>query len=209
MSNTPVESQLPEVLGEDDLKRYQRILSGILERRSMLNPADPNMGTVFFQEKIGVLTLENGIYEISVDGHGRAKIFPDGSVMGAFESLTQWLVLADEAASVIPTLSVEEVLEYSNTLIDIHNRLSNDASGIISLSYEGKSGTLKFIDDRIIMRIEGMGASTIFLDGYVEGDATTFVSWFSAAYENVKAELEVFSALKATSIGVDESLKDK
>ena len=33
------------------------------------------MGTVLFQDKIGVLTLENGIYEISVDGHGRAKIF--------------------------------------------------------------------------------------------------------------------------------------
>ena len=40
MSNTPDERELPEVLGEDDLKRYQRILGGILSRRSMLNPVN-------------------------------------------------------------------------------------------------------------------------------------------------------------------------
>ena len=92
MRNAPESSDFLEAT---DLLRYQNILRGILDRRCMVDPPDPNVGTVYFQEKIGVITLKNGIYEMYIDGLGIAKIFPDGSVEGDYQGFAQWFVTAD------------------------------------------------------------------------------------------------------------------
>ena len=129
--------------------------------------------------------------------------------MGSFESLTQWLVLADEEAYAFSKISDEEVTKYSGILSGIQSKFAKNALDTVALGFDGKSGTLKFIDDKIIMRIEEMGACTIFIDGNVEGDAETFVQWFLNAGEDARIGGEVFEAIRTTSLGAQDTLKDK
>lgn len=197
------------LLGEKDLKRYQGILAAILERRQMLSPVDPNMGSVFFQNKIGVITFKDGAFEMNVDGHGTATIFPDGNVKGNFESLAQWFVSADEACNKLQKLSDEEIGRYSRVLSGVQSKFAKNGLDTVSLYLDGKSGTLKFVDDKIIMRVEGLGTCTIFIDGNVEGDADTFVQWFLRADEDARTSGAVFAAIRSTSMAAQDTLKDK